>query len=154
MSSNEPEITNHKSITDNSVILSAVETLLSSAGFDINDLNVALDVLKNAKDQSLVDKKQDKVFWLDKTFIYEHIDDAFIYKRATSISGRWYLRIYDEKNNIFREPNIPNNEIGIIHLAAGMWKNGVDMRVDKNIKVNIKTLEGKILEKSLRNLTK
>ena len=99
MSSNEPEITNHKSITDNSVILSAVETLLSSAGFDINDLNVALDVLKNAKDQSLVDKKQDKVFWLDKTFIYEHIDDAFIYKRATSISGRWYLRIYDEKNN-------------------------------------------------------
>ena len=64
------------------------------------------------------------------------------------------LPIYDEKNNIFREPNIPNNEIGIIHLAAGMWKNGVDMRVDKNIKVNIKSLEGKILEKSLRNLIK
>ncbi len=39
MKSIEPEITNHKSITDNSVILSAVETLLSSAGFDINDLN-------------------------------------------------------------------------------------------------------------------
>ena len=57
MSQNEPEITNHKSITDNSVILSAVETLLSSAGFDINDLNVALDVLKNAKGQSLVDNK-------------------------------------------------------------------------------------------------
>jgi len=41
-----------------------------------------------------------------------------------------------------------------MHLAAGIWKNGVDMRVDKNIKVNIKTLEGKILEKSLRNLIK
>ena len=64
------------------------------------------------------------------------------------------LPIYDEKNNTFREPNIPNNEIGIIHLAAGIWKNGVDMRVDKNIKVNIKSLEGKILEKSLRNLIK
>ena len=48
MSQNEPEITNHKSITDNSVILSAVETLLSSASFYINDLNVAIDVLKNA----------------------------------------------------------------------------------------------------------
>ena len=94
---NEPEITNSKTVTDNSVILNAVETLLSSAGYDTNQLNVALDVLKNAKDQSLVDKKQDKVFWLDKTFIYEHIDDAFIYKRATSISGRWYLRIYDEE---------------------------------------------------------
>ena len=64
------------------------------------------------------------------------------------------LPIYDEKNKTFKEPNIPNNEIGIMHLAAGIWKNGVDMRVDKNIKVNIKTLEGKILEKSLRNLIK
>ena len=64
------------------------------------------------------------------------------------------LPVYDEKNNTFREPNIPNNEIGIIHLAAGIWKNGVDMRVDKNIRINIKSLEGKILEKSLRNLIK
>ena len=48
MSSNKPEITNHKSITDNSVNLSVVETLLSSAGFNINDLHVAIDVLKNA----------------------------------------------------------------------------------------------------------
>ena len=60
------------------------------------------------------------------------------------------LPIYDEKNNTFKEPNIPNNEIGIVHLAAGIWKNGKDMRVDKNIKINIKTLEGKVLEKSLR----
>ena len=63
------------------------------------------------------------------------------------------LPIYDEKNKIFREPNIPYNEIGIMHLAAGIWQNGVDMRVDKNIKINIKTLDGKIIEKSLRNIT-
>ena len=72
------------------------------------------------------------------------------------ISHNWItshlLPIYDEKNQIFKEPNIPNNEIGIMHLAAGIWKNGVDMRVDKNIKVNIKSLEGKIVKKSLRNL--
>jgi len=60
------------------------------------------------------------------------------------------LPIYDEKNDTFKEPNIPNNEIGIVHLAAGIWKNGNDMRVDKNIKINIKTLEGKVIEKSLR----
>ena len=62
------------------------------------------------------------------------------------------LPIYDEKNKTFKEPYIPNNKIGIIHLAAGLWKNGVDMRVDKNVKVNIKTLEGKYIEKSLRNI--
>ena len=80
MQPNEPEITNSKTVTDNSVILNAVETLLSSAGYDTNQLNVALDVLKNAKEQSLVDKKEENVFWLDKTFIYEDIDDCFIYR--------------------------------------------------------------------------
>ena len=40
MSQNEPEITNHKSITDNSVILSVVQASLSCVGFDIKDLNV------------------------------------------------------------------------------------------------------------------
>ena len=97
MQPNEPEITNSKTVTDNSVILNAVETLLSSAGYDTNQLNVALDFLKNAKEQSLVDKKQDNTFWLEKTFIYPDINDCFIYKRATSVSGKWYLRIYDEK---------------------------------------------------------
>ena len=59
---------------------------------------------------------------------------------------------YDIKLGTFVEPYLPNNKIGIIHLAAGLWKNGVDMRVDKNVKVNIKTLEGKNIEKSLRNI--
>jgi len=95
----EPEITNHKPVTDNSVILNAVNALLTSAGFNKDELNVALDAIKNAKDQSLVDKKQENVFWLDKTFIYPDIEDCFIYRRADSVSGRWYLRIYDEKNN-------------------------------------------------------
>ena len=99
MQPNEPEITNHKPVTDNSVILNAVNALLTSAGFNKDELNVALDAIKNAKDQSLVDKKQENVFWLDKTFIYPDINYCFIYKRATSVSGKWYLRIYDEKNN-------------------------------------------------------
>tara|TARA_Y100001968_G_C19427512_1_gene755199 strand:- start:1074 stop:1301 length:228 start_codon:yes stop_codon:yes gene_type:complete len=71
---NEPEITNPKTVTDNSVILNAVETLLSSAGYDTNQLNVALDVLKNAKEQSLVSKKQGNSFWLDKAFIYPGVE--------------------------------------------------------------------------------
>ena len=60
------------------------------------------------------------------------------------------LPIYDEKNKKFLEPNIPNDEIGIVHLAAGIWKNGIDMRVDKNIKIKISNTKGEIIEKSLR----
>ena len=57
---------------------------------------------------------------------------------------------YDEENQYFVEPFLPNTKIGIMHLAAGLWKDGRDMRVDKNIKVDIKTLTNKTISKSLR----
>ena len=66
MTSNDQEITNHKSVTDNDVILNAVDALLTSAGFNKDELNIALDAIKNAKAQSLVSKKQDNKFWLEK----------------------------------------------------------------------------------------
>ena len=73
------------------------------------------------------------------------------------ISHNWItshlLPIYDQQNNIFREPNIPHQEIGIIHLAAGIWKDGKDMRLDKNIKISLKTTNGNVIEKSLRFLS-
>ena len=57
---------------------------------------------------------------------------------------------FDEVNNTFVEPYLPNYKIGIIHLAAGIWKNDKDMRLNKEIEIDIKTLQGKILNKSLR----
>ena len=57
---------------------------------------------------------------------------------------------YDEKNDTFVEPYLPNNKIGILHLAAGIWKNGIDMRLDKSIEIEIKTLTDKKVFKSLR----
>ena len=39
---------------------------------------------------------------------------------------------------------------GIIHLAAGIWEDKRDMRLNKDIKINIKTIEGKDIQKSLR----
>ena len=57
---------------------------------------------------------------------------------------------FDEIKNIFVEPYLPNHEIGIMHLAAGIWDNGKDMRLDKEIRIKIETLQKKILSKSLR----
>ena len=57
---------------------------------------------------------------------------------------------FDEKNNSFVEPYLPNYKIGIMHLAAGIWIGDNDMRVDKNVKIEIKTLENKPVFKSLR----
>ena len=57
---------------------------------------------------------------------------------------------YDEQNKSFVEPFLPNTKIGIMHLAAGLWKDGKDMRIDKSVEVDIKTLSNKIISKSLR----
>ena len=57
---------------------------------------------------------------------------------------------YDEDKKTFVEPYLPHNKIGIMHLAAGIWVGKNDMRLNKNIKIKIKTLQGKDIDKSLR----
>ena len=57
---------------------------------------------------------------------------------------------YDEQSQSFVEPFLPNTKIGIIHLAAGLWKDGKDMRIDKSVEIDIKTLSNKTISKSLR----
>jgi len=57
---------------------------------------------------------------------------------------------YDEQKKMFVEPYLPNYKIGIMHLAAGIWKNGKDMRIDKSVEIEIQTLSNKKIIKSLR----
>ena len=57
---------------------------------------------------------------------------------------------FDEEKQTFVEPFLPNKKIGIMHLAAGIWKDDIDMRVDKSIKIDIETLNNKKISKSLR----
>ena len=57
---------------------------------------------------------------------------------------------FDEENKTFVEPFLPNYKIGIMHLAAGIWKDNKDMRLNKDVKIEIKTLKNKTLSKSLR----
>ena len=45
---------------------------------------------------------------------------------------------------------MPNNVIGVMHLAGGIWIEGADMRLNKNLKINVETLEGTRILKSLR----
>jgi len=57
---------------------------------------------------------------------------------------------YDEQSQSFVEPFLPNTKIGIMHLAAGLWKDGKDMRIDRSLEIDIKTLSNKAISKSLR----
>tara|TARA_B100002052_G_scaffold253021_1_gene241867 strand:- start:1360 stop:2271 length:912 start_codon:yes stop_codon:yes gene_type:complete len=81
-----------------------------------------------------------------------YIDDAeteFLPLNCNWIASN-LLPKFDEKNNTFVEPYLPNRKIGIMHLAAGIWQDNKDMRLDKTVKINIKNLENKSLIKSLR----
>ena len=57
---------------------------------------------------------------------------------------------FDVKNQTFVEPYLPNTKIGIMHLAAGLWKNNKDMRENKEVEIDIETVDGKTISKSLR----
>jgi hypothetical protein len=57
---------------------------------------------------------------------------------------------FDEVQNTFVEPYLPNYTIGIMHLAAGIWDDDKDMRLDKNVKIKVKSIQENLLSKSLR----
>ena len=57
---------------------------------------------------------------------------------------------FDEIKDTFVEPYLPNYEIGIMHLAAGIWDGDKDMRLDKEVRINIESIQKKVLSKSLR----
>ena len=70
------------------------EKLLNLLGnVDIDDLQVALEAIKTAKEASPSQDKGNKNY-IDKTAVYED-RDAYIYKRGDTKSGIWYFRIFD-----------------------------------------------------------
>ena len=79
----------------------------------------------------------------------DNIETEFLPLNCNWITSN-LLPKYDENQKTFVEPYLPNYKIGIMHLAAGIWQDGKDMRVDKSIKIEVKTLDNKKINKSLR----
>ena len=79
----------------------------------------------------------------------DNVDTEFLPLGCNWIASH-ILPKFDQNKKKFVEPYLPNNKIGIMHLAAGIWKEGKDMRLDKSIKVEIKSLKNDTLYKSLR----
>ena len=79
----------------------------------------------------------------------DDLDTEFLPLKCNWLTSN-LLPKFDEKKQTFVEPYLPNYKIGIMHLAAGIWQDGKDMRVNKDIKIEIDTLENKKVIKSLR----
>ena len=79
----------------------------------------------------------------------DDLDTEFLPLNCNWIASN-LLPKFDETKNTFVEPYLPNHEIGIMHLAAGIWEGNKDMRLNKQVKIRIKSLQNKELSKSLR----
>ena len=79
----------------------------------------------------------------------DNVDTEFLPLNCNWILSN-LLPKYDTDKNTFVEPNLPHYEIGIMHLAAGIWVGDKDMRLNKDLKIEIETTKGKKFIKSLR----
>ena len=86
---------------------------------------------------------------INMSIYIDNIETEFLPLNCNWIASN-LLPKFDEKEQIFVEPYLPNSKIGIMHLAAGIWDNKKDMRTDSSVKIQIKTLENKSISKSLR----
>ena len=86
---------------------------------------------------------------INMSIYIDNVETEFLPLNCNWIASN-LLPKFDEKERMFVEPYLPNTKIGIMHLAAGIWDNKKDMRIDSSVKVQIKTLENKNIEKSLR----
>ena len=111
---------------------------------------------KSWQDNLAITLKSGKIFGseglaINMSVYVDDVDTEFLPLNCNWIASN-LLPKFDEEKQTFVEPYLPNYNIGIMHLAAGLWKNDKDMRLDKSVEIEIKTLENKTISKSLRFL--
>ena len=109
---------------------------------------------KSWQDNLAITLKSGKIFGseglaINMSVYVDDIDTEFLPLNCNWIASN-LLPKFDEEKQTFVEPYLPNYKIGIMHLAAGLWKDDKDMRLDKSVEIAIKTLENKTISKSLR----
>ena len=111
---------------------------------------------KSWQDNLAITLKSGKIFGseglaINMSVYVDDVDTEFLPLNCNWIASN-LLPKFDEEKQTFVEPYLPNYNIGIMHLAAGLWKDDKDMRLDKSVEIEIKTLENRTISKSLRFL--
>ena len=109
---------------------------------------------KSWQDNLAITLKSGKIFGseglaINMSVYIDDIETEFLPLNCNWIASN-LLPKFDEEKQTFVEPYLPNYKIGIMHLAAGLWEDNKDMRLDKSVEIEIKTLENKTISKSLR----
>jgi integrase len=82
--------------------INALSTLLDLKGLDASDFIDVINALgkikkRNAEKEAQQEEKGGTTHYLEKEFVFETRKDVFIYRSGATKSGRYYIRIYDEK---------------------------------------------------------
>lgn len=124
----------------------AFYSTLNAGAFAISSNQLIWETLqKNVK----LAAKKGRIFGTDQVALALTIHEDKVPTEFLPAYCNWmcefHFPIYDEKQKKFLEPYIPNNPIALIHLAGLN-----EIRSDKSILSNIKTLNGNLIKKSLR----
>lgn len=89
-------------LTDDKQAIISLSSLLEAKGLDASDFIEVINALSKIKQresqkQEAEENRQKKKHYLDKEFVFETRRDIFIYRSGATKSGRYYVRIYDEK---------------------------------------------------------
>ena len=123
--------------------IDVLSALLQSKGLDASDFIDVINALSNIKkrEQDKIEKeekeeveKENKIF-KNKEFLYETRQDVFIYQDGRTKSGRWYIRIYDDKTKkVFSKSLKTTNKIEAKYLADKVYAENKD-RMRRGVKL-------------------
>ncbi len=124
----------------------AFYSTLNAGAFAISDSD---EIWKCFQKNINLAAKKGRIFGTDQVALALSVHEDKIPTQFLPSYCNWmcefHLPIFDEKINKFLEPYLPYHPIGLIHLA------GLDdIRNDKNVLSNIKNIQGKLIQKSLR----
>ena len=112
-------------------------------GLDASDFIDVINALSNIKkreqekiekEEEAEEKKENKIY-TNKRFLYESRQDVFIYQDGRTKSGRWYIRIYEEKTKkVFSKSLRTTNEIEALAQAQKIFEENKE-RMRKGVKL-------------------
>lgn len=110
--------------------INALADLLSAKGLDASDFIDVINALSNIKKRDAEKQEKDaaaeeeaglKIF-VDKEFLFPTRQDCFIYRDGRTKSGRYYIRIYDERTKkVFSQSLKTTNRIEALASAEKIY---------------------------------
>ena len=111
--------------------IDALASLLNTKGLDAGDFIDVINALANIKkrdakkleDEEQKEQEKQKKIYVDKEYVYETRQDICIYKDGRTKSGRYYVRIYDEKTKkVFSQSLRTTNRIEALAKAEQLYR--------------------------------